>query len=72
MDNQTQQPQVPRGAEKFDPAFRQIPGFAEALERVKRLQAVFDQFESPLKPVDASTGGKWKSSRLDLHCLTPD
>ena len=58
--------------ERFDETLRQAPKFAEALERVKRLETVLERFETTLKPVDTSTKGKWKSSRMALHCRKPD
>lgn len=59
-------------SERFDEVLRQAPRFAEALERVKRLEAVLARFESPLKPADASTKGKWSVSRLALHYPEPE
>jgi len=59
------------GAERFDEALRQQPDFAEALERVQKLQTLLQQFETPLKRVDTTTEGEWKPSRLAIHAPAP-
>lgn len=72
MNAATEPKSTPTEPERFDGSLRQQPRFAEALERVKKLQEMLEQFETPLKRVDTTTEGEWKPTRLAIHSPAPD
>jgi hypothetical protein len=72
MKPSTEKKSEQTGAERFDQSLRQQPDFAEAFERVEKLEKLVQQFGTPLKRVDTTTDGEWKPSRLAVHSPVPD